>query len=151
MTQVSLEKASSKTLESTLELVERYHAFEGITQAPDDRRKAVAQLLENPALGEIYLIFFENRLSGYIALCFGYSIEFAGRDAFIDEFFLTEDARGRGIGGLVLDQVFARLSEAGIAALHLEVDNENHSAQRFYRRHGFEARRKYHLMSRSLM
>ena len=96
------------------------------------------------------MIRIEGRPVGYLAICFGYSIEFAGRDAFLDEFFLVEKARGRGIGSLAVEKVAAQLADRGIAALHLEVDNGNHGAQEFYRRHRFLARKKYHLMSRDL-
>ena len=96
---VALRNASEDDLETLLPLVDAYHTYEGIFQSEERRRKAVGQLLSNPALGEIKLIASEDEVVGYIAICFGYSIEFAGRDAFIDEFFLTEEARDRGSAG----------------------------------------------------
>lgn len=149
-TAIKLVKATPADLDSLSVLVAGYHAFERIDMPADRRRIALSQLLGNPALGEVWFIHSEDTLAGYIAICFGYSIEFAGRDAFVDEFFLKETARGRGIGGLVIDRISAQLAEAGIAALHLEVDNDNSGAQRFYARHRFKARKKYHLMSVNL-
>lgn len=145
---ISFATASLQDLDHIVSLVAAYHAFERITQPDDLRRQAVRHLLENPSLGEIKLILSDGALAGYIAICFGYSIEFAGRDAFIDEFFVTEELRGQGIGGRIIQQVWDDLARHGVVALHLEVDNENLGAQRFYGRHGFEARSKYHLMTR---
>ncbi len=144
---VRLERARSEDIEDVTALVAAYHAFERIDIPNAQRRLAVSQLLADQSLGDIWLIYCEDLLVGYIAICFGYSIEFAGRDAFLDEFFLKEEARGRGIGGHVVDSLSTQLSATGIKALHLEVDNDNHGAQRFYARHRFVARNKYHLMS----
>jgi GNAT superfamily N-acetyltransferase len=40
---------------------------------------------------------------GYIVLTFGYSLEYLGRDAFIDEFYLRESYRGRRWGRRTLE------------------------------------------------
>lgn len=142
-----LERATPADIKELTGLVAAYHAFERIDMPAKQRRRAVSQLLADQTLGDIWLIYNGEFLVGYIAICFGYSIEFAGRDAFLDEFFLKEEARGRGIGGHVIDLLTAQLANAGICALHLEVDNDNQGAQRFYARHRFTARDKYHLMS----
>ena len=87
---------------------------------------------------------------GYLALCYGYSIEFGGRDAFVDELFVLEDRRSLGIGGRLLDHARDAATAAGIVALHLEVDRENGGARRIYERRGFAARSRFHLMSATL-
>ncbi len=35
----------------------------------------------------LWTIYWEDQVVGYIALTFGFSFEYKGRDAFIDEFF----------------------------------------------------------------
>lgn len=147
---VEILKAVPEDIESVASLVSAYHAFEGIEMPDGRRRAALSRLLGDPPLGEIRLIRLEGKLVGYLAICFGYSIEFAGRDAFLDEFFLIETARGKGIGGLAVEKVAAQLADAGIVALHLEVGKNNRGAQSFYRRHRFQPRAKYQLMSRDL-
>jgi diamine N-acetyltransferase len=77
----------------------------------------------------------------------GYSIEFGGRDAFLDELFVSADSRGRGLGTRALEVAAEACREAGIVALHLEVDHANTAAQRLYRRHGFVDHDRY-LMTR---
>ena len=61
-------------------------------------------------------------LIGYIAVCYSYSIEFGGRDAFIDEFYIAAAERGKGIGGRVLKEIATLLQMRGVVAVHLEVD-----------------------------
>ena len=39
---------------------------------------------------------------GYLVLTLGYSLEYGGRDAFIDEVYIRSSYRGRGIGTAAL-------------------------------------------------
>lgn len=87
---------------------------------------------------------------GYIAVCYSYSIEFGGRDAFIDEFYIEAAERGKGIGGRVLKEIAALMRARGIVAVHLEVDGQNERARAAYARAGFSSRDKYHVMSLEL-
>jgi ribosomal protein S18 acetylase RimI-like enzyme len=74
---------------------------------------------------------------GYAVLLFGYSLEYRGRDAFVDDVYLAPARRGRGLGRTVLEQVESAARELGVRALHLEVERENAAAQALYRRRGF--------------
>ena len=128
-------------------LVAAYHAFETIDSRREDRLASLQTLLADRELGGIWLIETDGALAGYIALCRGFSIEFNGFDAFVDEFFLLPEFRGQGIGGQVLAQIAGVARGLDINALHLEVARDNQPAQALYRSAGFEARDKYLLMS----
>lgn len=145
---MKLVTASEDHLDTLLRLVAAYHHFEGLTLSDAHRKQALDSLL-NPKLnlGRVWLIEQDGKTTGYIALCFGYSIEFGGRDAFIDEFFIVESMRGQGIGSRVLESVKAEARALDIRALHLEVARDNHRAAKTYSRHGFTARDRYHLMT----
>jgi GNAT superfamily N-acetyltransferase len=139
--------ATIRHIDELLPLVGAYHDFEGVVQNDDTRRKTISTLLLAPELGPVWLIYHAGSLAGYIAICLGYSIEFGGRDAFVDEFFLLEDFRGKGIGAVVLDRVIARLKDDDVKALHLEVGKSNQRARAMYEAAGFVLRDQYHLMS----
>jgi ribosomal protein S18 acetylase RimI-like enzyme len=130
-----------------LPLVKQYHAFEGIDMSDEDRVQALTPLLVDNSLGCILLIHTDGEVVGYLALCFGYSIEFRGRDAFIDEFFIIEPARHRGIGKAALRAAQRYAKELGILALHLEVAHDNTRARRLYESCHFTSRHRFHLMS----
>ena len=89
-------------------------------------------------------------MAGYIALTYGYSLEFGGRDAFIDEFYIRPDFRGEGLGQTILGLIQQEAERLGIRALHLEVARTNLRAQRLYARANFQPRNKYVLMSATL-
>ena len=136
--------------EILLQLVKEFHQLEDVNLSEQKRVTALTMLVENAELGGIWLISYNNQIVGYIALCIGYSIEFSGQDAFIDEFYLRSDYRGKGLGKQALDQIKILAKQRGLQALHLEVDRSNSRAQRLYANAGFEAREKYILMSAKL-
>jgi ribosomal protein S18 acetylase RimI-like enzyme len=58
--------------------------------------------------------------------------------------------RGRGIAADALDALARALRDAGLVALHLEVDRENAAAQRLYTRARFAPREGALSMTRPL-
>jgi diamine N-acetyltransferase len=107
-------------------------------------------LLEHPEWGQIWLIMQEQQAIGYLVLTWGYSLEFGGRDAFIDELYLVPAARGRGLGQQILQFAAEQCRANGIQAVHLEVDADNHQAQNAYDRAGFVRRGNYFLMTKDI-
>jgi GNAT superfamily N-acetyltransferase len=105
-------------------------------------------LLEDPTLGRVWLIEDHGSVAGYLALCFGYSIEFGGRDAFVDELYLLESRRGRGLGKAALEAAAREAATLGVVALHLEVGTENAKARKLYESVGFLPREGFALLSR---
>ncbi|HEX9853517.1 MAG TPA: GNAT family N-acetyltransferase [Woeseiaceae bacterium] len=142
-----IRQATIRHIDDLLPLVSAYHEFEGVAQDAETRRKAISTLLIAPELGPVWLIHHAGKLAGYIAICLGYSIEFGGRDAFVDEFFLLEPFRGKGIGLEVLGRVIEALRNDGVKALHLQVGQSNERARAMYEAAGFVLRDQYHLMS----
>jgi GNAT superfamily N-acetyltransferase len=82
-------------------------------------------------------------------LACGFSLEYRGRDAFVDELYVRPDRRDRGIGSRILDAMEAECRRRGIVALHLEVDHDNPDGRRLYLRRGF-ADHARHLMTKWL-
>jgi len=139
--------ATIRHIEDLLPLVAAYHEFEGVVQDPQKRRNAVAEMLITPDFGFVWRIYSDDALAGYIAITLGYSIEFGGKDGFVDEFYLSTEFRGKGIGKKVLTKVLEQLRNDEIKALHLEVAQSNQRARELYEALGFELRDQYHLMS----
>ena len=94
--------------------------------------------MRDHTLGRVWLITTEKEAIGYIVVTFGYSLEYHGRDAFIDEFFVTASHRNRGVGTKAMQFVLDHCSDLGIHALHLEVERSNAAGQALYQNVGFE-------------
>ncbi|OMH39219.1 GNAT family N-acetyltransferase [Motiliproteus sp. MSK22-1] len=147
---IQLHQASLKEVTLLLPFVSAYHEFEQLESTQIERESAVRKLIMNPEFGGIWLIYCDNTIAGYIAICRGYSIEFNGFDAFVDEFYLSTEFRGKGVGTQVLEAIRKEAKNLEINALHLEVARSNVAAKKFYEKAGFKAREKYLLMSAEL-
>ncbi|HST87308.1 MAG TPA: GNAT family N-acetyltransferase [Ktedonobacterales bacterium] len=126
-----------------LEFMRAFYAGEGY---PFDERAAgaaLAELVRTPDRGRAWLIMENEEPVGYVALTFGYSLEFHGRDAFVDELFVRSERRDRGAGTAALRFVMDVCPALGVHALHLEVERVNTAAQALYRRFGFHDHDRY--------
>ena len=101
--------------------------------------RALNHLLSDRTYGLVFKIEASRSVIGYAVLCFGYSVELGGRDAFLDDFYIVPSERGHGLGRSVMDALIDIARKAGCAALHLEVVAGNR-AHAFYRRLGFRDR-----------
>lgn len=135
-------------LEKLLAMVTAFHAEAGIILSDEARLAGVAPILEGIPHGVAYLIGPPRSPIGYIIVTFGWSLEFGGMDGFIDELYIRPGVRGRGVASETLQKLPKALGDAGLVALHLEVNTENETARRLYTRVGFAARENYHLMTR---
>ena len=129
--------AGPEDLEALLPLMASYYREDGYSFDPATARRAVAGLLADPALGGLWLVTANGRAVGYLAVTFGYSLEYGGRDAFLDEVYLLPEARGRGLGARLVALAEAACRAAGVRALHLEVEPDKRGAYGLYLDAGF--------------
>lgn len=146
----ALTLAKPEHLEKVVALCDAFHTEEGIVQTDDGRRAALTPLLDGSPYGAIYLIGPPRAPIGYMVVCFGWSVEFGGLDAILDELYVRPGVRGRGIATESLIALPRALAEGGLRAIHLEVERENAAAKKLYARAGFTSREKYMFMSRVL-
>ncbi|MDF0554780.1 GNAT family N-acetyltransferase [Kamptonema sp. UHCC 0994] len=132
-----------------LELVKEFHEKEKLAFDEQLDRDALASFLGDASLGQLWLIQQKDEVIGYIILSLGYSLEYRGRDAFLDEFYVRPKYRGQGIGTQTLTFAEETCRLLGIKALHLEVDFENPDAQRLYHRVGYQRHHRF-LMTKDL-
>ncbi len=140
-------RAVSAHMDTLLNFMRDYYTFDGIPFDELKQRSALSGLIANPQHGHVWLIELDGTVVGYMAVCFGYSLEFGGRDAFVDEIYLLPEARGQGIGTQAMQVMIETCRSNGIQAVHLEVSPDNESAISYYEKSGFE-RRDFSIMSR---
>jgi ribosomal protein S18 acetylase RimI-like enzyme len=106
-------------------------------------RTAVHQFLSLPEFGRIRLFYHGPALVGYIILTIGFSFEFRGHDAFIDELYIVPAHRCRGFGRQAMGFVEQEARKMGVNAIHLEVDHGNDPALELYRRTGYKDHQRF--------
>lgn len=105
--------------------------------------RALRALLEDPSYGAAWVFREDGRAVGYLVVTNGYSLEFDGRIAVIDEVYTVPEMRGQGIGARALALAEEHCRRHRIGALRLEVHHENRRALGLYERNGFEAHDRY--------
>lgn len=146
----SLHLATEDDADKLLPLVAAFHAEMGFGTDDEHRTAALAPLLSGSPHGAAWLIGPRRAPVGYIVLTFGWSVEFGGLDAIVDELYIRKAVRGRGMGLEALDGIAKTMKNAGVRALHLEVDSTDDSARRLYAKALFRPRENYIYMSRTL-
>lgn len=124
---------------ATLEtLVRDYYIYDGHQYVEDEQGPALDLVCAGEANALAFLIHEGETLAGYLILTIGFSVEYGGRDGFIDELHLVEVCRGRGLGREVMEFAERAAREAGIRYLHLEVELHNERARALYDARGYE-------------
>jgi len=134
----SIRAISVSELDTLLAMVSAYHDSAGIVVDDFRRRSSLLQILSDPSLGKIWFIASQDCVVGYVAVCLGFSLEFAGRDAFVDEIYVLPEYRNKGIAKETLRLIKEEAKKLNIRALHLEVDRNNKQAQNLYRKSQFK-------------
>lgn len=120
-----------------LRFMREYYAFDGHGFDEQKAHVALIALVRDANLGRAWLILDGKGAVGYVVLCFGYSLEWLGRDAFVDEFYLLEEYRRRGWGRKTMEFLEEAARAVGVRALHLEVVRKNTAALQVYGKLGF--------------
>jgi len=127
-------------IDGILEMMAEFYDYAHIRYDPAVAPAALAELLGDPRLGIVWRIERSGAAIGYAAVAFGFSLELGGRDAILDELYVRQAFRGIGVGRRALEVVEAGCRERGVVVLHLEVDETDERAQRFYANAGYRSR-----------
>jgi GNAT superfamily N-acetyltransferase len=129
--------ATESDVDAIVDMMRRYYAEDGYPFVDAEARAATEELIRDENLGRLWVARSDNGLCGYVAVTLGYSLEYRGRDAFVDELFIAEGSRGQGLGREALSVAEAYCRRRGVRALHLEVEHHREPALELYRRLGF--------------
>jgi ribosomal protein S18 acetylase RimI-like enzyme len=136
--EIKFNRAGPPNMGQALELMKEFYAVEHLDYDEAVARKGLKALFDGPQFGYFHFLESDGVVAGYIVVTFGFSLEFHGRVALVDELYVREEFRGRGLGKAALAFVEALCQEEGVAALHLEVDRGNSRAQGLYRQAGYK-------------
>ncbi len=132
-----LHLATPQDLDRLASLVAAFHAHLGSNVTESAQVAAMAPLLEGSPHGAIWLIGPKSAPVGYLALSFGWSISLGGLVGVIDQVFIREGVRGRGMATEALRSLLPELAERGLGALQIKIAADNARLTRFAERVGF--------------
>jgi len=124
-------------LERLLPVVEQFYAHFEFAWDAGKKRDLLEGFLQRPEMGQLWLAEVDGAVVGYALVPFYFALEFDGPVALLDEFFVSPEARGQGVGSKLLKGVMTGLQSEGIRRVRLEVDERHPEAAELYERLGF--------------
>lgn len=141
---------TADAVDRVLPFMSRLYAQDALNYDPDRARRVAEWLILHPDAGGLWLIRHGGADVGYLAITVCVSLEFHGRFAMLDELYIDEPARGRGIGPQAVAFASEWARARAFAALRLEVAHENAHAQHVYAMSGFALHHDRRLMTKWL-
>jgi ribosomal protein S18 acetylase RimI-like enzyme len=133
-----MRKATQNDLELFLTLMTEFYAESGYELDRKSTTQAFQTILEQPNLGQIWFIQDGNQDVGHVLVTFKFAMEYAGMIACIDDLFVLQAFRNRGLSTAALEEIRQSCEENQLRGMTVEVANDNVAAQKVYRRIGFE-------------
>ncbi|WP_298135946.1 N-acetyltransferase [Flavobacterium sp.] len=135
---VQFKSLETSQIESITSMMQDFYAIDNYPIDIEVSKQLFQEFISNEHLGKAWLIYSENELVGYVILTFVFSFEYQGKIAFIDELYLKESARGKGIGAKRLQFIKEQIPKLSLKLLYLEVEHHNENAQKLYLANDFE-------------
>ena len=79
-----------------------FYAESGYPLDPLWATNSFSALLNNPSCGAVWLLLDDGVIAGYVIVTVRFSMEFGGRDAFVDDLYVRASHRRRGVGGAAM-------------------------------------------------
>ena len=124
-------------IEIITQMMRDFYAIDNYPIDVEVTKTLFQEFISNEHLGKSWLIYSENEIAGYIILTFIFSFEYGGKIAFVDELFIKETARGKGIGKEAIQFIQREVPKLSLKLLYLEVEPHNENAQKLYLAHDF--------------
>lgn len=125
-------------IETIMDMQRDFYAIDAYAFDKEAAKEALEIFINDARYGKLWLIMADGKLAGYVVLTLGYSFEFKGRDAFLDELYVLPEFRGNGIGSKTVEFVAEKAKEMEIKAIHLEVEMHNEAGKALYRNFHFQ-------------
>jgi len=133
----SFRGATAHDVDAILRLMSSYYDEDGYPFSEGHAREELKRFIGDPGLGSLWVVVGDGEVVGYLIVTLGFSFEYGGRDAFIDELYLSEAFRGAGLGREAMKLAEAYCQRAGVRAIHLEVEQKRTGAASLYEETGF--------------
>jgi ribosomal protein S18 acetylase RimI-like enzyme len=134
-------------IETITQMMQEFYAIDNYPIDIEISKKLFQEFISDEKLGKAFLIYHcsanssnalgsdEGRISeivGYVILTYIFSFEYKGRIAFLDELYIKQSYRGKGIGTQTIEFIKEQALNQNVKLIYLEVENNNQNAQKLY-------------------
>ena len=141
----TLRRAGTDDLHQLVAMMAEFYSDSPYTLNPRRAAEAFAPLLADDRWGYVWFILGDSQEVGYVVITLGYSMEYGGPSAVVDDFFIKPAFRGNGQGKAALAEVGSCCAAGGVRAIHVETGDDNPRALAVYRGSGFVDTNRVHL------
>jgi GNAT superfamily N-acetyltransferase len=139
MSQLQFKPFASEDAPIVINMMEDFYAIDNYPIDTVVSKDLFLQFLDNEILGRGWTIVSDEIVVGYFILTFVFSFEYKGRIAFLDELFISKQARGSGLGKKALDFIVEQVKSLSLKIIYLEIEDHNEAAKKLYLSKGFKA------------
>jgi GNAT superfamily N-acetyltransferase len=137
--EVEIAPIAGEEFEELLPLIAAYQRFYEVAKVDDDRNRAFFRRFLAPSEDGLLLgARGEGRLLGYACLYWHFSSLEATECVLMNDLFVDESARGRGVGRALIEASADVARERNVPFVEWSTAPDNHTAQRLYDSTGAE-------------
>ena len=136
-------RAESSDLDDVVRLIADFRDWWGKSEpSAEVIREVAAQLLDHEHTEFLLAFDVDGAAVGVCQLRYRLSVWTGSEDCWLEDLFVTEQARGGGYGRELVEASFESARARGVRRIELDVNEQNESALRFYESLGFTSEPK---------
>lgn len=129
---ITFQTLQSSKIDTIAQMMSDFYAIDNYPLDINATKILFKEFIENENFGKCWLICHEKEIVGYVILTLIFSFEYEGKLAFLDELYIKETARGKGIGKKTIQFIKEQVSYLNVKMMYLEVESHNQNAQKLY-------------------
>jgi GNAT superfamily N-acetyltransferase len=130
-------KAKSTDIPLLIGMMTQFNKEESIENAIEVMEKTLELSFSNPDHVQTYLAVKNEKVIGYVHVCFSFSFEYQGLEASIDEIYVLSEFRGKGLAKEIVRKVETVIRPKGVVVLRADVSDDKPWLNGFYKTIGF--------------
>lgn len=139
---IEFKPLAAPDIETIVSMMQEFYTIDDYPISVDFSKALFQEFISNENLGKAWLIVSDNEIVGYLILTFIFSFEYQGRIGFLDELYIIEKARGKGIGSEAIAFIKTESHKLSLKLIYLEVEPHNENAQKLYLVNGFDSHKR---------
>jgi GNAT superfamily N-acetyltransferase len=134
----SIELATINDIPSMVELLNELFT-QDIEFIPNNiqQQKGLELILNNPEIGELFLLKTDNKTVGMVSLLYSISTALGGKVAILEDMIITKKHQGNGLGSRLLNYAIDFARKRNCMRITLLTDYDNERAIGFYKKSNF--------------
>ncbi len=136
---MTVTRATATDLDTLVALTHDFYAESGHALDADWAQGAFARLIDNAALGAVWIARMAGVPAGHAVLTTCYTMEHGALGGNIDDLFVKPEYRRLGVAGALLEALLAECRNRQCRSIRVEVGGDNAAACALYARYGLQA------------